>query len=192
MFCPNCGAQIIDDSAFCPYCGTSNKAVPQSTFRPQPAAAPMVADQPPMKWFKFLIYFGLFVGALSNAATGIQMLTGSAYGDNKELVYSFADGLQTLDMIIGIVALSLAALGIYTRFRLSGYHQNGPTLLLLTYAGSIAINAIYFIGIHMVLPDFILESTDTSSLISGSIVSVIMILVNHTYFKKRASLFENP
>ena len=192
MFCPNCGAQISDDSAFCPYCGTPDQAAPQSTFRPQPAAAPLVADRPPMKWFKFLIYFGLFAGALSNALSGIQMLTGSAYGESKELVYSFVDGLQTLDMIIGVAMLCLAALGVYTRFRLSGYHQNGPKMLLLTYAGSIAINAIYYFGIQLVVPDTILESVDTSSLFSNSIIAVVMILVNNTYFKKRASLFENP
>ena len=34
----------------------------------------------PMKWHKFLIYFGLWLGGISNALTGLGLVTGGAYG----------------------------------------------------------------------------------------------------------------
>jgi hypothetical protein len=95
-------------------------------------------------------------------------------------------------LIKKILALALAALTIFTRFRLAGYHKNGPKLLTLMYASTIIINVIYYIGVAIVLPDAIADAVDTSSLITGSITSIAMIFINMSYFEKRASLFVNP
>ena len=198
MYCPNCGAPISDDSSFCPYCGTGTQASPQGSYTPQgsysphPAAAPAVAEQKPMKWFKFLIYFSLFASAFLNGINGFRQLTGSIYGDEKELIYDAIEGLQALDMFVGAALIALAALAIFTRFRLAGYHKNGPDLVTLMYASTIIINVIYYIGIAIVLPDDIADAVNTSSLITGSLTSIAMIFINKTYFEKRASLFVNP
>ena len=37
MFCPNCGAQIENDSHFCPKCGTKIEAAAPMTTPPPPA-----------------------------------------------------------------------------------------------------------------------------------------------------------
>lgn len=50
MFCNNCGAQIADDSQFCPSCG--QKVTPANTPTQKPTAAPAspsVPSQPPAK-----------------------------------------------------------------------------------------------------------------------------------------------
>ena len=190
MFCSNCGAQINDGAAFCSNCGASIGATPNAApYDLQPAPTPVAAQ--PMKWFKFLIYFALFAGAALNALSGFRFLTGSLYGDEKELVYLIFSDLKTLDMIIGIGTLALAALGIFTRVRLAGYYKNGPKLLSLTYLGGAIVNVIYIIGVYVVLPEMVTELIDMSSAISSIVTSVAMIFVNKSYFAKRASLFVN-
>jgi len=42
----------------------------------------------PLKWFHFLIYFGLFFAALVNVANGLLYMTGAAYGSSRDTVYS--------------------------------------------------------------------------------------------------------
>lgn len=84
MFCPNCGTQCPDDTKFCPNCGSTvannqptentqqnfgqpNYTQPNNYTQPQ-----MYNVQFEMKWFKFLIYFGLFAGAVLNCLSAID------------------------------------------------------------------------------------------------------------------------
>ena len=144
-----------------------------------------------MKWFKFLIYFGLFAGAAWNALSAIGFLTGSIYDGQAKLVYRFFDGLQTLDMIAGIGLLVTAALGIIARFRLSGYRKNGSTILNCVYLCVAIVQLIYIIGIYVILPESAHEALEFSSAYASIAVSIAMVSVNTTYFKKRAHLFVN-
>lgn len=95
-----------------------------------------------------------------------------------------------LDILIGIAMIALAGLGIYTRFRLAGYHKNGPQMLTYTYLGALIVNIAYVIGLFVVVPE-IAELIDMTSTITSCAVSVAMIFVNKEYFRKRADLFIN-
>jgi hypothetical protein len=149
------------------------------------AAAPQQA----MGWFKFMIYFGLFAGAVLNLINGIQMLTGSIYGDSAALVYAVFEGLKGLDTIVGIAMIAVAALGVYTRFQLSGYKKNGPKLLTALYAAVLVVDLIYIIGINATLPELLVKNVDMTSMYASMVAAVVMMIVNHIYFKKRADLF---
>ena len=190
MFCSKCGTQIDDSASFCPACGTpigaANYAAYQSTYAPQP-----IVPEQPMKWFKFLIYFGLFFGALINLSSGMQMLTGNVYGENKELVYMLIPDLKMLDMIVGVAMIVLAAVGVFARFRLSGYYKNGPMFLYLTYLGASVVNVVYIIGSFVILPSEVAELVNMTSLVSSAVSSGVMIFVNKSYFDKRKHLFIN-
>lgn len=187
MFCPKCGTQLGNNDTFCPGCGASA----QNSFSGAVDSRSRVADnQYSMNWFKFLIYFGLFAGAVLNVITGIQMLTGAQYDGYEDLVYAVFDGLQTVDVLVGIALLALAAFGIYARMRLAGYYQNGPKLLTYVYAGSVVISLLYIIGVNIVLGDAA-EDLDISSMVTSMVMSAVMIFANKTYFKKRESLFVN-
>jgi len=183
MFCPYCGASIDAGSTFCPSCGRaiSNSQQPQ---QPQPQQPDL-----PMKWYMFLIYFALFAGAVINLINGFTMMTGAAYGEMADLVYSYYDGLKALDMIIGIASIALAVLGIYTRFRLSGYYQNGPQMLLIVYIAGAVINIGYLVGMYAILPSDITAAISPVSYITSTITSCVMIGVNNVYFQKRSHLF---
>ncbi len=188
MYCPKCGSANENTAQFCPHCGA---ALSQSTQQPNVVPQQNAPEQAPvlkMGWFKFLIYFSLFAGAILNIYTAISLLTGTAYGDSKDLVYAVFEDLKTLDMIIGLASLALAALGIYTRFRLSGYRSNGPKLLQWTLMLSVLINVGYLVGLNVVVPE-IAEELELSSFVSSITTSIVMIFVNNAYFKKRSHLF---
>ena len=215
MFCTKCGASCEDNAKFCASCG--NAMQPQEPQQPiyqppvyqqptyqapayqQPAyQAPYYQNQPlneqnqlPMKWFKFLIYFGLFAGAVLNLLSAFPLLTGSVYEGSADLVYAMFDGLQAVDMLSGILMLATAVIGIYARFRLAKYCQNGPKMLTVLYIMAAAINVFYLVGVSAVLPEYVLESVDMTTSITSIITSVIMVFVNRTYFQKRAHLFVN-
>ncbi len=187
MFCQKCGTPIENGVSICPACGTP---VASDSYAQEPQQYQYYQAGPvlEMKWYKFLIYFSLFASAVLNAITGFQLLTGAHYGGSAEYVYAFFDGLKGLDILVGLLSLGFAGFAIYTRTRLAGYFQNGPKMLLFTYAAGAAINLIYVIGLNAVLGG-IASEIDTSSFIINLIVSAVMIFVNKTYFDKRAHLF---
>jgi len=164
----------------------------QPAYRqPAPGAMPGQPDMP-MGWFKFLIYFSLFAGAVLNAIDGIMTMTGAHYNMQREgmseVVYRMFDGLQAMDMIMGIGGIALAVLGIYTRMRLAGYYQNGPKMLTILYIAALAVTVIYLVGVIAVVPG-VENFIDFTSQISSIAASVVMIVINNIYFKKRAHMF---
>ena len=196
MFCRNCGSQYDDQAQFCPNCGTPTQptAPTQSynyeqsyNYNPTPQNGPDM----PMKWYKFLIYFSLFAGAILNGISGLNFLTGTVYGSDSSLVYSVFDGLRVLDIIMGVGLLGFAVLAIYTRMRLAGYYSNAPKLICITYAASAVLNLIYIIGILVILPSYALEYINFTSTIANIVSSFIMVGANYVYFNKRSHLFVN-
>lgn len=198
MFCRNCGSSVPDGSRFCPGCGSdvsgyATQSQPQPQPQPQPVTPP-VNIQPAlgMGWFKLLIYFGLWAGALLNFGTAISLLTGSVYGEKEvvELVYAVFPDLKPVDLIVGISLIALAIWGIITRFRLSGYHKNGLLCLNCTYAAGAIINLGYLLAAGSIVSFDVLGDSITSS-ITSVVVSIVMIIVNTVYFGKRKHLFVN-
>ena len=148
-----------------------------------------------MKWFKFLIYFSLFFGAIINIIFGLNYLTGGIYFvqsngvTTANFVYSFfGNGLKTLDMIFGILMVGVGVFSIYTRFRLSNYKINGPLCVYILYGVSPVLTLFYNIGVGAI--------TGISGVVSvGSFASIVvacvLIFANYRYFTKRKGFFVN-
>ncbi len=143
----------------------------------------------PMKWHKFLIYFSLWVGAVSNGLTAIGFWTGSFYTDPETVYHTYA-GLKTVDLLMSFVILAFAVLLIVTRYALAGFKTNAPKLLLIVYAVYAAVlllHPLILVGVTGLSFTDLMDSSSITSLIT----SVVMIFVNKVYYDKRASLFVN-
>ena len=220
MFCQKCGAKVADGSAFCGSCGTQvttqyqqpmqqsyQQPMQQSYQQPtqwsygQPYQQPYYQPYPQgnyqqplsMGWFNFLIYFSLFAGAVMNALSSIQILTGLHYGGTveRDLVYGMFGGLQVVDIIYGICVLLVAVFGVVTRFSLSGYRSIGPKLLTTLYVLCALVNLFYIISLTVVVDGVVDLTESVATVITQIIISIVMIIINYVYFKKRAYMFVN-
>ena len=194
MFCPKCGGQVADTNSFCTHCGASlTSQASQASQASQTTLAQPGESTLSMGWHKFLINFALWAGAVLNAINAFQMLSGSQYGTDgeAELVYAMFKDLKTLDMGCGILLLALAIFGIYTRFQLSGFKKKGPTMLTVLYAGVFIFDLVYIIGCTSILPAYVMEYVDFTSVYGAMAGSFAIMCVNISYFKKRAHLFVN-
>lgn len=188
-FCQSCGREIPNDSKFCPHCGATQTTA-QNGFQPNMNFNQTftTANNLPMNWYKFLIYVALFLGAISNAYAGIQLITGGQYQDMASWVYLYYPSLKMIDVVIGIVSIALAIFAIVVRQKLANFQSDGPKMLLMLYIGSIAMSVIYLILVAGVVGSGIV---DASTMIPSLAVSVVMVIVNKMYFDKRQHLFIN-
>ncbi len=139
-----------------------------------------------MKWYKFLIYFALFAGAIGNAISGILYLTGEVYQGKAELVYAVYPEMEGIGIFFGLCFVGLAVLQIVTRQSLYWNKHMGPKLLVTCYL----LNTVLSIAFFAVLPNDV-KTAMASSVIAPVIGSVVMVLVNVYYFRKREHLFVN-
>lgn len=221
MYCPNCRSQLIDGSIYCPVCGTQLAQVQQVNYQQmdyqqpvqqmnyqQPVQPQMVSNgnyvqqpaQPQMqrkplgmKWFKFLIYFQLFMASLVSLLTGVFLFTGKIYtgasAEEVELLYMYFPNLKIFNLCMGVVYVVLCILYLITRFMLSGYRKAGPAMLIAMYVGSFLISVLLVLITLQFVGGVVYEINVTT--IASIITSIIMIVCNIIYFKKRKHLFIN-
>ncbi len=154
-----------------------------------------------MGWFKFLIYFGLFLVALINLANALNIFSGFVYGYDAEYIYYFFEGIQSIDILYGIALVGVAVLCVITRFGLAKRKKSGIKMLNTTFIATLIANVAYIALAYFVLSDlfsdFVSMSSDVDATISikttvivNTAISIIMIIANTVYFKKRKDLFE--
>lgn len=154
----------------------------------QPSWQPPTPEKP-MNWYKFLIYFELFASAILNVISGFQMLTGAAYEGYSSWIYSAFPGLSFLDKLVGIAAIGLAVLAIYTRQELAKFTAKGPQLISYLYIGALAINVVYLLGFMMFVGDRV--ELNMTSFIAQIVTSAVMVWANNKYFANRSEMFVN-
>lgn len=145
----------------------------------------------PMKWYKFLIYFGLFFGAFSNFVLGVCYLTGGIYSlqsggqVSSSTVYAMYEGLKPFDIIYGLMLLAIAGYAIYTRYRLANYTLNAPKHVYIYYGIGACATLLYNI--------FACVATNTNTFTIWFFIQLIVIgdiiALNHVYFSKRNYMF---
>ena len=222
MFCPNCGTNVGNAERFCPNCGAAlnqntASANPQPNYQQpnyqqpnyqqpnyqqpsyqqpnyQPVYQQPVQQYPyPMNWYKFVIYFALFAGAVLNAINGILHLTGSVWemqNVSADMVYAVFGGMQAVDIIYGIGAIALAAFNIVTRMHLAKFRKTGPKFLSVCYGVAVGLALLYIILTSAVTGISIGDLVGATEILQ-LVVSIVMLVVNVVYFNKRASLFVN-
>ncbi len=215
MYCRYCGSALPDGAAFCPSCGQpvqQAQAQPQQPQQPQQGyQQPQQGYQPPvyqipnpygeayspqpvlgMKWHKFLVYFALWAGAVGYLIVGIITLTGSHYGSNRDLVYTYIPEMKAPDTVYGIVLLGTAVFSVLTALSLLRFKAAGPKNLTMLYIIEMAGTAVYSIWSISVLSSYGGDTGDVVANLVGALVGgVIGIVINKVYYGKRAHLFVN-
>lgn len=216
MFCNNCGISLPNESSVCPNCGNvfyhPNGQNPQPFQSPyqnpyqqpyqnpyqQPYQQPTIPQpQLGMKWFKFIIYFQLVVGAILYFSNGVQLLTGTIYSKNGQnlssFIYKLIPALKTQDVIIGILYILLAVFALISDVSLSKYKKFAPILYLTYLASGIVITIIYLISISMITNNHGINYNpfSNSNIISNLVGCIVLLICNISYFKNRKHLFVN-
>ena len=144
----------------------------------------------PMKWHKFLVYFGLWAGAVINCISGISTMAGGQYGDSRDRVYAVFTGLSAIDILYGAFLIAMAVLGVITALRLLKLKAGAPKLLYILYGVGVVTSIVYMLlasaVTHLPIGDFFSSST-VSSLVTG----IAFFAINVRYYQKRESLFVN-
>lgn len=119
-----------------------------------------------MKWYKFIIYFQLFAGAVLSFFEGVKYFLGLYYGDlgMAALVYQRWDALRVLDIFMGLYNWAMIGMYLVTRQKLAKFRSNAVTWYLSILALQLGTGIFY---------------------------NILMIYLNRVYFKKREELFVN-
>ena len=142
----------------------------------------------PMNWYKFLIYFFLWVSAAVNIMSGVQYILG---GQTEEMLEAFPI-LSTIDLFYGVLTLGMGALALLTRFALANYRKNAPALTVGLFTYGLVISLGYN-ALVLSLTSSAYDPVDliiTGMSVGASIMlNLALIVCNHLYFKKRRRLF---
>ena len=182
MLCEECGTSIPEGSETCPNCGA-------------PAANTQLqtTQELPMKWYDFLVRYGLWIAGILVSGIGIIQLLGLPYvmrGMDSMLIYAQYPLLMILDLIYGVICLGLGILFIICRFRMNAFKEKSPRLLYYSYALCIITAILYsFIaGRILGIPARDLFGFYEVLQLLGTAAGVAL---NVIYFNKREHLFYN-
>lgn len=205
MFCPYCGATVKDRHLFCYSCGKqidaekpiANRVIIESkqtnNLSPQCIREWNERERAknlPKEWFKFLINFALFADALLLLIESIRIMSGGVYGKNREYIYAVFPDLKAVNIIVGILGILLSAFCLIIRFRLAGFHKDGPPMLVSMCIASATIILVHVLFIHFITNIEMIEIIKNNILSVISFVeNIILAIVNYFYFKKRKPLF---
>ncbi len=178
---------------------SSLKPTPTLSYYDEQAAATSSTSYTPsaysrgMKWFKFLIYFVLWIGGIANIITGISFLSGESelfpgfYYIIEQLGYG--SEFDDLNTFYGLATLALGIFTIVTRFKLAHFKASAPTLLKIVYLAPVILTMIcYYLACSWIDLDFFSLLEENNYLLS-IISSIVMVFLNGIYFKKRKELF---
>ena len=150
------------------------------------------SPQHPMKWHKFLVYFGLWAGALLSFVNGIRLLTGSVYGSeyNRDRVYSVYSAMKSVDVIAGFLMILVGIFYVYTTIQLIQFRAKGPKLLFALYFIAAGVSILYLI-LASSTTGLSLADLGGTSYLSSIVGAVIGAAICKVYYDKRAAMFVN-
>ena len=144
-----------------------------------------------MAWYKFLIYFALIAGAVSNIIYALLYISGKIYAlqtngwVTAEDVYEYyGTDLQTINVLYGLLLITIAIVAIIARQKLAKFRSDSLKFIIILYSLNAAVPVLYaFIGAAITE-----QPIDVQPMISA-IVGFLFLFFNVIYFNKRAHLF---
>lgn len=205
MFCTKCGASLPEGANFCESCGAkvetdtvlsestpvASENVTQLNGEPVTVNTEKSENSLGMGWYKFIINFALWAGAVINIWNAVTAITGLTYkmaGTTPSMVYGiYGPALKATDVFFGVMLLIAAAISVYTRFQLAAFRENGPKFLILLYVYNVTVSVIYLVLASTVTGMNLADASTYSEIAT----SIVMMIVNIVYFNNRKHLFNN-
>ncbi len=209
MFCTKCGTKNEDGARFCVNCGAPISGTQPSTVEQnaqqsnvQPNVQPNVqqnvkpnvniAAPAPKKasFWSFILMFYLGGTIVFNLIFGFASLTGSSYGEYKEMIYGVYGALKFFDVLFGLGLVAIAVLEVVIIFTVEKRKAIAPLLVIIFNIACIAAPVIYLFAAMMItgLPISQLIGWYTALL---PISSVVFLIVDVLYLSKHKGDFTN-
>lgn len=193
MNCINCGKEIAEGTQTCQDCDKLSEqpqvsAVHKKGKQPRIKKQSTEESQLSMKWYKFLIYFGLLLYAVGNAIDAANLITGNIYnvgGITDDMVYSTFPPLKGVDIVHGIILIATAVLAIIIRQQLVRFKTTGVKLLYTISIIDMVLPILYMIASSIVIAELALDRDLFIQVFRG----IFLYIVNRQYFGKRMHLF---
>ena len=179
MYCSKCGTQLEDTALFCSQCSQKTE------YRAELEA------KHPLAWFRFLIYFSLFASEFFAVLNAVMYITGSQYGDRVYIFYSTFPEMKISDCVFGVLWIFIAVYIIITRSRLAAFRRNAPAMLISVYVINFVMSVLYPLVSSFTSGQSFFNGTFIARIIYILIITVVMVVCNAIYFKKRKALFSN-
>lgn len=156
----------------------------------------------PMKWYRFLVCFGVWAAAVLNLVSGFLYLTGGIVdmvGAEKGVTaaeyYKAYVGLERMDHFMGYISIAAAVLFLVAGIMLLKLKKLGPTLFVAALALMLGANIAYVIFAGKIITDYAkahnVEVPSMASSWSSIAVSAVVLILNLIYFNKRKDVFVN-
>ena len=194
--CPHCHRENPVISAYCPACGGEMNLQQESAQPDSPRPVFIPQPQLTLKWHKFLIFFSLPMGFISNLI--------SLFTEVMPMLknYSPSDWLPGLEQVMhtyltstAVMTVLLLVLALYTEWNLFRFQWRGVKSLLFTYG----LNALYALFLMVLMFSSPANShPETAHIVREFLVqfggtflgTILMFFLNRTYYRKRRGLFQ--
>lgn len=142
-----------------------------------------------MKWYRFQVHFGLFAGAAIACLAAVALFLGLRYDITMRIFYAHYKALRLLDLVAGGMLLVYGGVTVTARFKLARFRQTAPLWLICSYVSGMAIASAYGLIAIAIVGELLFTTRFIGDLAVCVVLNCILLALNATYFKKRASLF---
>ncbi len=176
MYCPHCDALNADSANRCSSCGAA--LTPKTTVAAYHPTENVTVPQKPMKWYYFLIYVDLFFNAV------LHLVTAVAAPFLLQLYDIYTPGAILCTIITTAPSLAMCAYVLVVRSFLANYRRRGPMLYYIYLVADALIPLLILLLNALLCPALNQDAT-----LSISLLNLITLALNYTYFDKRRAYF---
>lgn len=143
----------------------------------------------PLKWHYFLTRFSLWLSMVFGVLDGVGTVLGVQYGAQADRVFLFYPSLRLLHIAYLIASVLIAVYTFIVRGRLARFEWAGVKGLNRLYILNPLISAVHTMLMVAMTGLEMGETFDFMELVSPFIGAVAAVIINNTYYGKRAALF---
>lgn len=207
-FCPKCGYKnnTVEQN------NKNNIGMDTVNYPPHCGGTASVRPAFPMKWYKFLKVM-LWISLLLNLGSAFNYFMGTNYTEFKDNLFAEIPLWRYVDIFAGIFSIAMSVYLFIVWRSLHNYKADSLMLLIISYILNIIFLLAYIIALTLIVENAGTTMIYSKSYVPGGYVyyldlnaylsslgktigiqigsSILAIIINYDYFKKRAFMFIN-